>query len=127
MPRPTPTVDEFLQSLDHPMKPEILRLREIVRAAAPELTESVKWNAPNYALNGEDRLTFHLRGRDSVQLIFHRGARAKDAADFAFEDPTGLLQWPARDRAVLKLGAMPDVEAKREALTDLVRRWLAAT
>jgi hypothetical protein len=63
-----------------------------------------------------------------VQLVFHRGAQKRDdATTFSFEDGSGLLEWVARDRALVTFRDLGDVEAKRAALKDLVRRWMIAT
>lgn len=118
------TVEQFMATLDHPRKAEIDALRRIILAADPAITEQVKWNAPSFCYAGDDRVTFRLHPPQKVQLIFHRGAKAKDSAGFRFEDPTGLLRWAAPDRAVL---AIADVADRHEALTDLVVRWMRET
>ncbi|RYG48227.1 DUF1801 domain-containing protein [bacterium] len=120
-------VETFLASLQHPMKAEIERVRGIVLAADGRLTERVKWKAPSFCSEGDDRITFNLRPQDRVQLIFHRGAKVKDASDFAFEDPSGLFKWAAKDRATVELRGIGEIEAHEAALSDLVRRWIAAT
>ena len=122
------TVDDYMAALDHPLKPEMARLRAIVRAAAPGTGERVKWNAPSYGPGDEDRVTFNLSRRDRVQVIFHRGARAKADAEFRFDgDPDGLLSWAAPDRGVANFRNSEDVEARGAAFGALVRAWLAAT
>ena len=41
-------------------------------------------------------MTFRLRPGDRLQLVLHRGAKVRDdAADFRFEDDSGLLEWAA--------------------------------
>ena len=66
-------MDAFLASLDHPFLREILALREIILGADPSIVEGIKWNAPSFRTS-EYFATFHLRARDGVQLILHRGA-----------------------------------------------------
>jgi hypothetical protein len=47
-------------------------------------------------------VTFRLQPGNRLQLVLHRGAAVRDdAADFRFEDPSGLLEWAAPDRAVI--------------------------
>jgi len=121
-------VDEFMAALDHPLKAQAVRLRAIVRAAAPQTGERVKWNAPSYGPSDEDRVTFNLSRKDRVQVIFHRGAKAKDAAGFSFNgDPEGLLTWAAPDRGIAVFRSADEVEARADAFAALVRAWLAAT
>lgn len=75
----------------------------------------------------EDRVTFRLQPKNRFQLIFHRGAKVKDSAGFAFEDGSGLLEWVAKDRAVVSLVDMKDVKAKKTALVKVVKQWTKAT
>ena len=125
---PGTDVQAFLQALQHGRKDEVEAVREIILSAHPGVTERIKWNAPSFGIDGDDRITFRLQPNDRVQLIFHRGAQKRDdAATFSFEDGSGLLEWVARDRALVTFRDLDDVEAKRAALTDLVRRWMIAT
>ncbi len=81
----------------HPLKAEIEAVRSLVKGANAALTERIKWNAPSYCLDGDDRITLKLYPPRQVQLIFHRGAKIKDASGFSFSDASGLLAWAAAD------------------------------
>ena len=121
-------VQAFLRDLKHGRKDEVEAVREIILSAHPGITEQIKWNAPSFCIDGDDRITFRLQPNDRVQLIFHRGAQKRDdAATFSFEDGSGLLEWVARDRALVTFEDLDDVKAKRAAFKDLVRRWMIAT
>lgn len=122
----TEQVEQYLSKLEHPLKAEIEEVRRIVLAADDRLTEHVKWNAPSFCVDGEDRITMNLRGRESFLLVFHRGAKAKQDG-FEFQDDTGLMEWAAADRATVKLGDMNDVQEKRERLAQAVADWIKAT
>lgn len=124
---PKQTVDQYMDALVHPMKAEIEAVRAIVLEADPLITEGVKWNAPSFCYQGDDRVTMRLQPKDRLELIFHRGAKVKDTTGFTFEDSTGMMKWLAPDRAVVPLADMADVEAKRPALAELVRNWMRAT
>jgi hypothetical protein len=125
---PGTDVQAFLQGLQHGRKDEVEAVREIILSAHPGVTERIKWNAPSFCIEGDDRITFRLQPGDRVELVFHRGTRKRDdAATFSFEDGSGLLEWVARDRALVTFRDLDDVEAKRAALKDLVRRWMIAT
>jgi hypothetical protein len=125
MPNRSPEVDRFMEGLNHPLKDGIERLRAAILDSNDRITEHIKWKAPSFCYAGEDRVTFRLYPEDRVQLIFHRGAKVKsDAADFAFDDHTGLLRWIANDRAVVALRDAEDAEAKRSALVEVVNRWV---
>lgn len=127
MAKAPPSVDALLAALDHPMKPALERLRAIVLAADPAITEQVKWNGPSFCWNGEDRISANVRGPEAVMLVFHRGVKPKDATGFSFDDPAGLMKWAAPDRAVVTLKSTAEVEAAADGLADLARRWMRAT
>lgn len=120
-------VDQFMCELEHPLKPEIERVRSIILESGNHITEHIKWNAPSFCYRGEDRVTFRLHPKGRLQLIFHRGARVKDGGGFNFDDPTGLLTWLAKDRAVVSFGDMTEIELNSETLGSLVRRWMQCT
>jgi len=93
-------VDQFMAALEHPLKAEIERLRAIIIGANAGISEQIKWKAPSFCYRGDDRVTMKPQPMSQIQLIFHRGARPNDAADFGFKDNSGLLMWDAKDRAV---------------------------
>lgn len=122
---PSQTVEEYLDVLAHAHRDAVLRLRAVVRGALPGATEHVKWNAPSYAVDGVDRVTFRLHPGDRVQLVLHRGAAVREGG-FSFTDPTGLVVWAAPDRGVVTFTDLADVEAKAARVADLVAAWVAA-
>jgi hypothetical protein len=114
-----------MEGLDHPLKDGVERLRAAILVSNDQITEHIKWNAPSFRYAGEDRVTFRLYPEDRVQLIFHRGSKVRsDAADFTFEDHTGLLRWVAADRAVVALRDVKDADAKQRDLVEVVNRWV---
>lgn len=120
-------VERFLSALEHPLKKEILALRAIILGADKGITERIKWNAPSFCANGDDRITFKLHPPRDVQLIFHRGAKVKATKGFTFDDPSGLMKFVAPDRAVVTFADMAAVKANKPALTKLTVRWIKAT
>jgi hypothetical protein len=125
---PGTEVQSSLQGLKHSRKAAVEAVREIILSAHSGITEQIKWNAPSFGIDGDDRITFRLQPGDRVQLVFHRGAQKRDdATTFSFQDSSGLLEWVTRDRALVTSGDLDDVEAKSAALKGLVRRWMIAT
>lgn len=121
------TVDEFLAAQAPARREQVKELRGLVREADPRVVEIVKWNSPNYTLDGVDRLTVNAAGRGPVRLILHLGtARAERAgAPSSFHgDPSGLLTWHSDIRASLSAPPAEDTAA-RAAVVDVVRAWLA--
>ncbi len=121
------SVDDFLAALAHSRKDEIASLRDIVRGAVDGITETVKWNAPSFCWNGDDRVTMRLHPGNRVQLVFHRGAKARPEGGFSFMDPFGLIEWAAADRGVLTITGPDMLDERAAEITALVRAWMAAT
>ena len=119
------TVSGFLDEMAHPRRAEIDELRAAVRAADARFVESVKWNAPSFAL-GEHFLTFRIRPGAVVQLVFHTGAaKTMRDAPIAVDDPTGLLAWVGPDRATM---TFPDSASTARSLPEVARlavQWSA--
>ena len=126
-PRATPAeqVAAFLAALDHPLKPVIVALREVILSADPGIAEGIKWNAPSFH-TAEHFATFHLRARDGVQIMLHLGAKPRDTAQtgIAIGDPAGLLAWLAKDRAAVTFRDLNEVETRRDAFTAIIRQWI---
>jgi hypothetical protein len=122
-------VAEFLDSTNHPLKKELIALRQLIKAANPALTEHVKWNAPSFCHNGEDRITFNLSRQDRILVIFHRGAKTKTLGlkKPLLQDDLKLLEWPACDRAVMKFNTMPEVIKRKDAVQKIVNDWIDVT
>jgi len=122
-------VVEFIKNSDHPLKGVMEAVREIILNADPEITEHVKWNAPSFCFQSEDRVTLNLHSGEYILIVFHRGAKAKDRQGNSplFEDPTGLLEWITHDRASVKLYTIQDVNTKKDRLGKVVNWWIHLT
>lgn len=117
-------VSAFIAALPHRRRDEIVALRSLILAAVPGLSERIKWNAPSFG-RPDDRVTMRLQPGDRLELIFHRGVKPKTTS-FAFADPTGLLDFVAPDRAVLRIET-GTLGTRRNEIADLVKRWIDAT
>lgn len=85
------SVTSFLNDLDHPLRNEIETLREIILGTDDHLSENVKWNGPNYSLNGEDIITMKIQPPTKIQVIFHGGAKVKVLPESRWiQDESGL-------------------------------------
>lgn len=121
----TEAVDRFMQALDHPFKDRIEQLRQAILASDDRITEHIKWKAPSFCFAGEDRVTFKVHPQDTLQLIFHRGAKVRGDTDtFAFDDQTGLVKWITNDRGIVTLKSAADITAQQDAIVGLVDRWI---
>jgi hypothetical protein len=117
------TVDAFLERLEHPHLAAIRLLRVAILSADPRIQESVKWNAPSFALE-EHFATFKLRPVETVQIVLHTGARVRPIpAQVTIDDPAGLLTWVAPGRAVVTFAGLEAARASEEALVGVIRQW----
>jgi uncharacterized protein YdhG (YjbR/CyaY superfamily) len=117
-----PAVEAYLKSLDHPAKKEIASIRKIILGVDPAIREGIKWNSPSFRLD-DWFATLNLH-KGQVRLILHTGAKTKSMNQTSVPDPKGLLQWLAKDRAMLAFEGEKDVKAKRTALAAVVKLWI---
>ncbi len=117
-------VEDFMRKLDHPLKAELEAVRSIVLGVNPEISEGIKWNSPSFCFK-EYFATINIR-KDVVLVILHLGAKVKDNsfAGLTISDPTGLLEWLAKDRAAVKFRDMNAIESNRAAFKNIVRQWI---
>mgnify|MGYP000196210273 CR=1 FL=1 len=118
-------VAAYLKSLKHPLKKEIEAARLVILAANPAISEGIKWNTVSFRADKDWFATFNVRAQDSVQLVFHLGAKTRpDLKAFKLADPNGLMKWLGKDRAMVTLGVGRDIPAHRKALEAIVRAWI---
>lgn len=118
-------VHTYLENLKHPLKAEIIQLRNFIKTDFPALTEIIKWNAPSYQHNGIDFLTFNLAKPNDIKLILHRGAKNKEQPTTKLiEDQSGLLKWAANDRAVITFTSQTEIANHKEALKQIIQTWI---
>jgi hypothetical protein len=120
-------VDAFMAALAHPHADAVQALRRTILAADPAIAEGIKWNAPSFRV-GEYFATTHLRAKAGIGIILHLGAKTRPGGPkpVAIDDPRGLLDWLAADRAMVVFADLDDVRAKAPAFQALVGQWLAA-
>ncbi len=117
--------DAFMAALEHPLRADIDFVRGVIRQAVPAAEEGIKWNAPSFRLE-DDFATFHLRPTDSVCVILHTGAKKRsEPLNMAIDDPSGLLEWLAKDRCMARLGAGEAVRSKRKPFEALLKAWVS--
>ncbi len=119
-------VKVFFDELDSPFKKELETIRKIILSVDKGITEQIKWKAPSFCFNGDDRITFNLSGKGVMRLIFHCGAKVKhhQTKGNILDDKTGLLEWAAKDRAILTFTDKNDIKAKEKDFVWLVKNWI---
>ncbi|KRC61563.1 hypothetical protein ASE14_12005 [Agromyces sp. Root81] len=120
----SPEVDRYLDGLASEQADLLSRLRDGIRGVAPAgAVESIKWNGPNYAIDGTDRVTVGVDPRGKVRIVMHRGVKIVDADGFSFDDDTGLVRWAAVDRGVIALDPV-EIDEHLDEIVALIARWL---
>jgi hypothetical protein len=121
-------VTTFLDDMRHPFRKEIEQLREYILSANSQLAENIKWNAPNYHIDNNDRITMRIMPPKKVQLIFHRGAKVQvQPKTKLINDDSGILTWKGNDRAIATFTNFADIQTSKTHLTKIVKDWIAAT
>lgn len=101
-------------------------LRALIRKADRRIAESVKWNAPSFAITGHFATLRAQPG--SLQVVLHTDAKPKARPKaIVVDDPTGLLTWPAKDRAVATFADAADVKRRGPAFVRILKQWIAQT
>lgn len=115
-------IDNFLDSLSADERDIANRLLAIVRAAAPDVIEAFKWNAPSFIHGSDHKLTLGLNKDGGIRLVAHRGAKPRDLGRFTFLDSDGLAEWPSEDRGVLNFRSLAEVDGVSGELQAFVAR-----
>lgn len=121
--------EAFLATFHDDRKPLLEAMLHAITEACPNLSETIKWNAPTLCDESQDRLTFMLHKKDQVMLILHTGAKAKEdkKAPRLYQDDTGLLEWISNIRAMIVFRDLADFASKSNLLQEAVRRWVNET
>lgn len=94
------TVDAYISSLDNKQAEIVSSVRQIVREAAPEADEAIKWAQPVYSSNGP--FAYIKAFKNSVNFGFWRGVE--------LNDPKGLLQGSGDKMRHVKLTSTDDID-----------------
>lgn len=120
------TVEEYLDGLDSDRRAQVLKLRQYILEVNPSLEEQIKWNAPSYALGGEDRLTFNTMNKEKVvKLVFHMGATRKEnkkGGPILREAP--VVKWVSDIRGYASFDAVDEIHANKESIKRTISDWL---
>ena len=113
----TKDVNRFMEELDHPLKAGVQMIREIIKGVNKDITEQIKWNAPSFSYKGEYMVTFNLRDRQKIHLVFHNPQIANVKSK--------LLEGDYEDRRMAYFTDENEIEAKKtaleKALKDLIK------
>jgi hypothetical protein len=112
---PIRTVDEYMSSLDYPLKAEVEALRTIIKNVDSRLAERIKWNAPSYFIQ-DDLFTFNLHLPKQIRLVLHHPAIVKIQSD--------LLEGNYADRRLMYFSSMEEIIAKKVEFEQILKEYI---
>ena len=119
-------VDEFIVNLKHPLLDFVQYLRTFILSIDKSIGEGIYWNAPTFFYTGKMKpfnpkeykryiVGFNFYKRDTIRLIFLRGANATD--------PAGLLEGDYKDgRRIVSLKSVDDLKGKEKELKSIIKQ-----
>jgi uncharacterized protein YdhG (YjbR/CyaY superfamily) len=106
-------VDAYMKKLKHPFKTEVEMIRKIIKGVNRDIAEQVKWEAPSFSYHGEYLVTFNLRERERIHLVFHNPMIAKVKSR--------LLEGDYHHRRMAYFLGKSDIKAKQAALVKALK------
>lgn len=122
------TLEEFFEDQPAEKLKQVMSVRELIFSAEPSLRETLKWNAPNYTYNGEDRITFNIMNKQEiVKVIIHTGASKKEdkSGKPILDDVSGMVVWNSDIRGTISFESFEDIQAKSVQFKKIIADWVA--
>ena len=109
-----PEVEAWLASYDNPMKPLVLRVREVLLDSDERIGEVVKWSTPTFVYRG-NLASFQPRAKQFVSVLFHAGA--------SIPGDHPILQGGGDTARYVRIEDDATLERDADALRAVVRAW----
>lgn len=122
------TVEEFLNDLSDDKRLQVDTLRNLILNTESQLEEHIKWNAPSYVLDGDDRITFNLVNKQGlVKLVLHMGATRKEDAKGApiMQDDSKSIVWNSDIRGMIAFTSIEGINSEITSLKKIIKDWLS--
>lgn len=123
------TIDEFINGLNDDQRSQVEKLRQYILDEGPLLTEHIKWNAPSYVKDDEDRITFNTMNKEqAVKLVFHMGAtRKEDKKGRPILNNSPLIQWASDIRGYMTFNSLDEIISNEKEIKRTIHEWLVLT
>ena len=123
--RLNPAIGKWINSLNHPQESSINWVRKMIIKTTPAIEENIKWNSPNFSVNGLDRITLRIQPIQHFQIILHLGAK-KSTENLTSEltVKSSLIEWKTKDRGIITLSGRNDLNLIETELRMIVSTWL---
>jgi hypothetical protein len=112
-----PEVDSWFERYDNPLKPLVMRVRDVLLDADPRIGEVVKWSTPTFVYKG-NLASFQPRAKQFVSLLFHAGATIPG------DHP--ILQGGGDTARYVRLPDAATIARETPALQAVARAWCDA-
>src|SRR5262245_25026863 len=121
----TDPVDEFMRALEHPFKKLVEAMRRSILSADRSIDERIKWNSPRFRTS-EHFATMNLREKKGIGIILHRGAKKRNLPQegIIIDDPSKLLKWLGKDRAIIVFESLADLNSRKAAFVRVIKQWI---
>lgn len=117
----------FLDNINPSLRNEIEYLRTLIMSTG-NLTEGIKWNAPNYSIDGKDRITLRINSPKEIKIIFHRGAKVQEQPNQKIlSDKYSILSWKENDRAIATFKSIDEIKDNYLILKEIITKWIFET
>jgi uncharacterized protein YdhG (YjbR/CyaY superfamily) len=107
-------VEEWFKDYDNPMKPVVIKIREIILNSDSRIDECIKWQAPTFTYKG-NLASFFPKSKKHASLMFHQGALIPGSHD--------LLEGDGKSGRSMKITSVEDAEKNKEAIENIVKAW----
>ena len=107
-------VEDWLKYYDNPMKPVVLKIREIILNADSRIDECIKWQAPTFTYKG-NLASFFPKSKKHASLMFHQGAHIPGTHK--------LLEGEAKTGRTIKIATVEDAEKNKKGIEKIVIAW----
>ena len=107
-------VDDWFRARVHPQLELMRAVRDVVLAADPRVTETIKWSTPTFEYRG-NIASINPQAKAYVSLLFHQGARISGSHP--------ILEGGGDTARYARVDSPADLDAKRQALEAVVRAW----
>jgi hypothetical protein len=107
-------VDAWFAKYDNPKRDVVQRVRELILAADPRISECIKWQAPTFVYEG-NLASFFPKSKQHASLMFHQGASIPGRHPrFEGGGETGRM---------MKFTDVADADAAKADLVRVVKAW----
>jgi hypothetical protein len=109
----SPEVDAWFAALDHPLKSTMQRVRELVLAADPRMSEMVQYGTVQFVYGSPMANFVQVKDRKRVSLMFNAAGRLQG----------NFPHLEGKSIKYLRFGEPAEVEQRADELQAIARAW----